>query len=226
MSTRAHSDTFERRSRIFAALTVRNRMVSVLRIAVPLLGVLVLAGLLLQLFIGSFAPGFSFAGITIDRDRLVVDAPSYEAMSSDGTSYAVSAAAAVAAPNSNDLIDLTGALLTMRQPDGREITAAADTAQLQTTDQLVLVEGVARIADSTGAHGTLVGVRANIPQESMTASGTVDMTFANGTTLDATGMAYTGDGNWRFTDVTLVLPSTPGAGTTPDADTQTPEPQP
>lgn len=211
MSTLAHTDTFDRRSRIFARLTARNRLVSILRVAVPVLGVLVLAGLLLQLVVGSLAPGFSFAGIIIDRDRLVVDAPSYEAMSADGTSYAVSAEAAVAAPNASDLVDLTGALLTMRQPSGREITAAAESAQLQTTDQLVLVEGVARIADDKGTHGTLVGVRANIPDETMTASGAVDITFANGATLDASGMAYAGDGTWHFTDVTLVLPSLPGA---------------
>jgi hypothetical protein len=226
MSTLAHTDTFDHRSRIFARLTARNRLVAILRIAVPVLGVLVLAGLLLQLVIGSLAPGFSFAGITIDRDRLVVDAPSYEAMSADGTSYAVSAASAVAAPNTNDLVDLTGALLTMRQPDGREVTAAAESAQLQTTDQLVLVDGVARIADNRGAHGTLVGVRADIPAETMTASGPVDLTFGNGATLEASGMAYAGDGIWRFTEVTLVLPSTPGADATPAAPMSAPEPQP
>jgi lipopolysaccharide export system protein LptC len=226
MSTLAHTETFDRRSRIFARLAVRNRLVAALRVAVPVLGLLVLGLLLLQLVVGSLAPGFSFAGITVDRNRLVVDAPSYEAMSSDGTSYAVSAAAAIAAPDSNDLIDLTTALLTMRQPDGREVTAAAETAQLQTTDQLVLVEGVARIADNRGAFGTLAGVRADIPGETMTASGAVDLTFANGATLDASGMVYAGDGTWHFTDVTLVLPALPGADATPAARAAGAEPRP
>lgn|SRR5690606_26399113 len=226
MSTLAHSDTFERRDRIYAAITARNRLVAVLRFAVPVLGVLVLGGLLLQLVVGSLVPGFSFAGITIDRDRLMVDAPSYEAMSADGTSYSVQAAAAVAAPGTTDVLDLEGVVLTMRKPDGAEMTAAADTAQLQTTDQLVLVEGVTRVADDKGAHGTLVDVRADVPAETMTAAGAVDLTFADGTTLDATGMRYAGDGIWQFTDVTVVLPAIPGGAAPLPSATPAPEQQP
>lgn len=226
MSTLAHSDTFDHRGRIYARLTARNRVVAILRIAVPVLGVLVLGLLLLQLVVGSLAPGFSFAGITIDRDRLMVDAPSYEAMSADGTSYSVQAAAAVAAPGTSDIIDLEGVLLTMRQPDGATMTAAADAAQLQTIDQLVLVDGLTRVADNRGAAGTLVGVRADIPAETMTASGAVDLTFADGTTLDASSMSYTPDGTWRFTEVTVVLPATPGAAAAPPPAPAAPEPQP
>ena len=211
MSTLAHSDTFERRDRIYAAITARNRLVAVLRFAVPVLGVLVLGGLLLQLVVGSLVPGFSFAGITIDRDRLMVDAPSYEAMSADGTSYSVQAAAAVAAPGTTDVLDLEGVVLTMRKPDGAEMTAAADAAQLQTTDQLVRVPGIARIADDGGTSGTLADVIADVPNETVTAAGPVDITFADGATLTASGMSYTGDGIWRFTAATVVLPGLPGA---------------
>ena len=90
----------------------------------------------------------------------------------------------------------------------------------------VLVEGVTRVADDKGAHGTLVDVRADVPAETMTAAGAVDLTFADGTTLDATGMRYAGDGIWQFTDVTVVLPAIPGGAAPLPSATPAPEQQP
>lgn len=206
------------RSRLFARLAARNRLVAILRIGIPALGAVVLAGLVLQLFFVGLLPDFAFAKFSIDRNRLVIDAPTYAAMSADGTSYDVVAATAATVPGRSDLIDLTDVLLTVRQTDGGVMTAAAAAAQLQTTDQLVRVEGLTRVANDAGAHGTVIGVLANIAEESMTADGAVDMMFANGTTLQASGMTYSSNGRWRFTDATLMLPSTPGATPSGEGD--------
>ena len=87
MSIAARTETAEQRAAIYAALIRRNRLVGLLRIGLPVIGGIVLAGLLVQLFIGSLIPDFGFANITIDRDNLVVETPAYSGVGADGTVY-------------------------------------------------------------------------------------------------------------------------------------------
>lgn len=211
MSTLAPPESIERRDRIFSALAVRNRVVGAMRLAVPAVGIVILGGLVLELFIASLGDDFGFSNVSIDRNNLVVDTPSYSSMGADGSSYQVEAASAKSALDRTDIIDLTGAVLTIKKTMGATIVARADAARIETVGQLVTVEGVTRIADSKGMKGTIVGVFANMEAETMVGQGDVDITFSNGTTLEAAGMAYDGPSStWRFSRATLTLPSTPG----------------
>lgn len=213
MSILARSETLDQRNRIFSTLAARNRLVGVLRLAVPAAGVIIPGGLVLQLFIAGLGDDFGFSNISIDRNNLVVETPSYSSMGADGSSYQVEAASARSALDHTDIIDLTQAVLTIKKAKGATITARADAARIETTGQLVTVDGVTRIADSKGMKGTIVGIFANMAAETMVGKGDVDITFSNGATLKAASMSYDGaTSTWSFTRATLTLPSTPGEG--------------
>jgi lipopolysaccharide export system protein LptC len=211
MNTLARAETFEQRRRIFATLALRNRVVDVLRIAVPAAGIVIFCGLLLQLFLASLGDDFGFSNLSIDRNNLIVDTPSYSSMGTDGSSYQVSAASAKTALERTDIIDLTEPVLSITRTGGGTITARADAARLETTSQLMTVDGATRIADSDGLKGTIVGISADMAAETMVGNGDVDITFSNGATLEAASMSYDGArSTWRFARATLTLPSTPG----------------
>jgi lipopolysaccharide export system protein LptC len=199
------------RSRIYEGLTRRNRVVSFLRFGLPVLGVIVLAGLLVQIALASLLNEFGISNISIDRDNLVVETPSYSSMTADGTMYSVASEDARASLGDTDLLHLTGSQLTVTKPNGSWMKASAQQSEMRLSAQTVYVPGVMNIADSRGTEGTIAGVRADIPGESMTSDGPAKIRYHNGTTLDAESMAYDGKQQvWQFNRVTLVVPSTPG----------------
>lgn len=211
MNTYAQSGTVDQRSRIFATLGLRNRFVQVLRFAVPAFGIAVLGGLILQLYLASLGEDFGFSNISIDRNKLVVETPSYSSMGADGSSYQVAAESARSALDRTDIIDMTRPVLTITRPQGAVITARADEARLETTGQKVTVDGATRIADSEGMKGTILGLVADFAAEAMVGNGAVDITFANGATLKAASMSYDGrSATWSFSRATLTLKSMPG----------------
>lgn len=211
MNTLAQSGTIQQRSRIFAALVARNRVVEALRYAVPALGIVIFGGFALQLYLGSLGHDFGFSDISIDRNNLVVDTPSYSSVGTDGSFYGIEAASARTALDRIDIIDLNLPVLTLRKAEGNAITVKADAARVETTSQKVTVEGITRLSDSTGMSGTIVGISANLAAETMVGEGPVDITFANGATLTAASMSYDGtSATWGFQRAVLTLPSTPG----------------
>jgi lipopolysaccharide export system protein LptC len=211
MSIAARTETAEQRAAIYATLVRRNRLVAVLRIGLPVIGGIVLTGLLLQLYIGSLVPDFGFANITIDRDNLVVETPSYSGVGADGTVYTVGARAARAAIGNTDLIHLTGALFSLKETSGATFSAEAEAAQLRLSEQIVLVDGITRVVGSNGTSGTVEAVEVEVPSERMKSRGRADLTFAGGSTLKADTMSYDGKAQvWTFDNVTLHLTQTPG----------------
>jgi len=210
----ARTDTADQRSAIYRALAQRNRIVGVLRFGLPVIGGVVLGGLLLQIYLGSLVPDFGFANISIDRDNLVVDTPSYSGIGTDGTRYRVEAASARAAFGNTDLIYMNGARFTMEQPGGSTFLADADTAQFRLSDQEVTVSGETRISGDSGISGKVVDARIDIDAQRLDSSGPADLLFANGTTIKASSMTYEGVSQvWSFRGVTLDIPSTPGEDT-------------
>mgnify|MGYP000890838700 CR=1 FL=1 len=114
----SRSATLEQRERIFASLVVRNRFVRVLRFAVPAAGTVIFCGLVLQLFFGGLGDDLGFANISIDRNNLVVDTPTYSSMGADGSSYRMEAASARAALDRTDIITLEQAVFIIGRPGG------------------------------------------------------------------------------------------------------------
>jgi lipopolysaccharide export system protein LptC len=207
----ARAETADQRTRIFDGLQQRNRLVSILRIGLPLLGVLVLIGLVAQIVIASLLDQFGISNVSIDRGNLVVDTPSYSGMSANGTMYTISAAGARAALGSIDVVALDGAVLTMANEGGSSVTAKAAEAMLQTTDQLVSVDGITEVSLSNGSAGTVKGLRADMSREIMVSDGAANFRFNTGATLKAEFMSYDAKKQiWVFHGATLDLPATPG----------------
>src|SRR5690606_27973920 len=164
---------------IYRRLARRNRAVGVLRFAVPLLGALVLAGLIGQIYLASIGARFGIDQLSVTPEAIAIEAPEYVGALADGSSYRVWAETARAATGRSDLIDLTNARLVINRIDGVQLTMEAVAAQLDTTNQLTLVPGVAEVADSTGTTGTLNDSIFDWHSQRLTTRGAVAIDYAD-----------------------------------------------
>lgn len=199
------------RERLYAALTRRNRLVGMLRVAVPVAGAIVLAVVLGGIVLDNLREQFGFASIHIDRDNLVVAAPRVTAIGDDGTLYAATAGMAKVRIGSTDLVDMTDAEFTMTSTLGVTFSAAAPAATLQTAAQTLAVPGRLAVKSNDGLSGTLEDFFGDMLNYTMVAHGAVDLTFPAGMQVQSQGMTF--DGNtklWTFTRATVTLPETPG----------------
>lgn len=203
----ARAETAKQRKAVFAALERRNRLVGILRIGVPALGLVVFSGLVLQIVVASLAADFGIGRITLDRDSVVVETPQYSGVMGDGSTYLVSAASARAPLSQMDLIKLSDGVLLVEKQDGASMKAEAPTALLDTTREQVTIEGEAFVSNSQGARGTLNASFVDYPAQTVTSTGGVDITFSDGMNLKAQTMHYDG-ALWRFSRVTLTIPPT------------------
>lgn len=196
---------------LYRRLARRNRRVRGLRVLVPLGGALVLAVLGAQIYLASFTGRFGIENISISPEAVTVDAPEYAGVLEDGSAYRVLAETARAATQRPDLIALSRAQVVLNRIDGVQMQADATQAKLDTVGQLVLVEGVAEIADSTGTTGSLRNSTFDWAAQRLTTEGPVAIDYADGTTLRAEGLVYDAQAKvWTFTRSVVTLPTTPG----------------
>lgn len=196
---------------IHRRLETRNRLVAILRIGIPVLGSIVLAGLGFQIYLASFTGRFDVGSISVSPEAVSVEAPEYAGVLADGSAYRVSAGSALARLEHPDLIDLQQARLVLNRVDGVQLQADAEEAQLDTTNQLTLIAGEAEIADSTGTTGTLTDSVFDWGAQVLTTRGAVVIDYADGTSVRAQGLIYDADAIvWTFSRSVVTLPSTPG----------------
>lgn len=196
---------------LFRQLQRRNRRVDVLRVLVPLLGILVFAVLTAQIYVSSLGSRFGIGQVSVSPDSVSVDAPEYAGLLDDGANYRVSAAQARAATSQPDLINLAEAAVEVVRPSGVRMSAEAAHAQLDTTRQLVLIPGHTDISDSTGTSGTLSDSVFDWVDQVLTAKGPVAIDYADGSTVRAKGLVYDARKRlWTFSGATVTLPATPG----------------
>ena len=206
----ATADIATRRTRLFRTLAGRNRVVAALRIAVPGIGIAVFAALAAQIYVTSLARELGLGRISLDRSKITVETPEYAGVMSDGATYRVTAGAADAAIDAVDVISMSGVTLVMTNRDGTELIATAAKARMQTTDELVTVEGLTELTQSGGISGTLVGSVIDWPAQRLVTTGPVHFDFADGSTLDAASMDYSAaDTVYTFQNVALDLPYRP-----------------
>jgi len=199
---------------IYRRLASRNRFVAVLRIAVPVMGAVILVALLGQIYLSSLGGRFGVGSISVSRDAVSVEAPEYSGVLEDGTIYKVWAASAKADINSTDMIVLTNAALTMERVTGVTMQVNAPSAVLDTTGEIVTITGIAYVEDSTGTSGTIHDSIFDYAAQSLLGKGPVHIDYADGTTLDGVGMTYDAMSMvWTFSNANVTLPSTPGTQT-------------
>ena len=207
------------RQAIYRRLARRNRLVGVLRLALPALGLVLLAALSAQIYLSSLGARFGIGQLTVTPETIAVDAPEYAGLLDDGSSYRVWATQARAATARTELIDLAEAALEVTRPDGLRTNIEAARAQLDTMSQEVFVPGVAAIEDSAGTVGTLADSVFDWSAQVLTSSGPVAIDYADGATVRAQGLVYDAKTMvWTFSRALVTLPDTPGAAT-PLSDT-------
>lgn len=200
------------RLKIYRGLMARNRIVAILRLGVPALGILALAALLLQIYVSSTKARFGISQITVSSDSISVETPEYSGVLDDGTAYRVSATAAQASVEATDRIGLSDAVLTMLRPDGVSTLVKAAAAILDTTTLLVEIAEVAEVSNSLGTSGVLRDTVFDYEAQQLTGHGPVTIDYADGTHLEAAGLTYDSTALvWTFTRATVTLPDTPGA---------------
>lgn len=208
----ALTDTAGQRRRIYGSFRRRNAVVAVLRILVPGVGVAVFALLAGQVLIANLAEGFSIGRISLEDDRMVVETPSYSGVAGDGSLYKVTARTAEAGLGSIDAITLNDATVVIDAADGSQTIAEAARADLDTTAQVVTVEGRTLLSTASGMDGWLDGMTLDFTRQDLVAANGVAITFPGGERLDAGALHYEGEAQrWTFDKVTLTLPSAPKA---------------
>ncbi|MEO8683942.1 MAG: hypothetical protein ABI414_03780 [Devosia sp.] len=207
----AHADA-ETRLRTYQRLTARNRIVAILRIGVPAIGVVVLTGLLGQIYLSSLTARFGIGQITVTREAVNVDAPEYAGVLDDGSRYHVAATSAQATLEATDLIALTDAAVSLIRTNGVTTNAKALLAQLDTTRELVIIPDRADVTESTGTIAVLKDSVFDWREQTLTTKGAVTIDYADGTHLVAKGLVYHAKSlTWTFSGATVTLPKTPGA---------------
>lgn len=208
----SRSATADQREAMYGRLTARNRFVSVLRIAVPVVCALVLVGIVGQIYLASIGIDFTIGRVTVQQDRIVVDVPRYDGVMADGAVYQVTAESASAALAAVDNVDLVNAEATLTQPSGRVLSARADGATLHMGSQRVEIDGKAAISDSFGTTGTITNSLVDWPAQTLVSNGPAHFEFNDGSVLDAEGLTYDAAANiWSFKRATLSVPSRPTA---------------
>lgn len=199
------------REAIYKRLRRRNRVVAVLRLAVPVLGAITLVALLAQIYLSSLGSRYGIGQISVTPDAILVEAPEYAGVLEDGSQYRVWADAARAATSNTDLIGLGNAGVVLNRADGVQMQASAASAELDALRQQVIVPGTAEIADSLGTQGTLSQSVFDWQTQTLTSSGPVIIDYADGTAIRADGLVYDADAKiWTFTRAIVTLPATPG----------------
>src|SRR5690554_851537 len=173
-----HADAAHRLA-IYRGLAVRNRIVAILRIGVPALGSVALVALIAQIYVSSLGSRFGVGQISVTSERVTVEAPEYAGVLDDGTAYRVSASAAEAATDATDRIGLIEAALSMRRPDGVTMLVDAPAAVLDTTGQLVIVEGAANVGNSLGTTGVIHDSVFDYASQALVGEGPVTLDYAD-----------------------------------------------
>lgn len=199
-----------RRIALLDRLEQRNRVIGVLRIGVPVLGVLVLAGLVVQIGLASLGRDFGIAHVRFAGDSVVVDTPTYSGVMANGNVYRISAEAAQTALTSLSIIELRNATATVTRPDGTGISVHMPAADFNAILQIMTVPGAFEFADTAGSAGSVTNATFSLPAQLLQSVGPVSLRFTNGTTLSAHGMTFDArTGKWQFTGATLTVPDLP-----------------
>lgn len=201
------------RHALYDRLVRHNRRISLLRWLVPVCGAILLSIPLAQFLVSLAVPEIPIAGIRLENDTLVIEAPRFEGRTATGTVYRMTAERAETRVGDLDVADLYG--LSIDMTDGGDYRSQARFTSAQwtmSTEMLTSNEDVV-VTDSTGAHGLLAGVEIDWPDQVITSEGPVRFTFEGGTQLDAKTMLYDiNAGIWQFSGISLDMTPAEDAG--------------
>jgi lipopolysaccharide export system protein LptC len=153
---------------------VHSRLVSWMKIALPLAALAILSTLFL--FSRKIDPSdaIPYAEVDIEerlREPRMTDA-TYSGVTEDGSAINLRAAAAV--PEADGNARATGLSATLDAPDGSNTTFAAATGQLDNVSGMIALTGGVKVATSTGYHIRSGEVRIALDRTSVLAPGLIN----------------------------------------------------
>lgn len=200
------------REEIYAALVWRNRFIGVLRVGVPVVGLVMLVVLLAPVLLASLTTQFGIGRVSFQGKTVSVDTPDYEGVLADGATYRITAGGASAALDALDVVNLKDAHIEVTKANGLTMRANAGAAALHLANQVITIPGQAEVANSSGTSGTLENATIDWTTQSLTTTGPAHFDLENASTIDAASMAYDAKTNvWTFNRATLTMPQAPGA---------------
>jgi len=206
-----NTDFSTRQSDVFNALIWRNRIIGILRLAVPGIGLLFAGFLVFQIILSSIATNYGISSLKIERDQVIIEQPRYGGVMRDGTAYQILADVARVRINNPDIIDLAGANITIEQQDGYQIIADTSGALLDIGNQNVVIPGVLQTLDTQNVKGQLNDVIIDWPAQTLTTRGSVRFEFDDGSVIRAQSLIYNAaSGEWNFSGVTYNVPGDGG----------------
>lgn len=195
---------------LYARLKRRNTIVGVLRILVPVLGALLLAIPFATVVMDMIADQLSVAGVRLESDTLVIDAPRFQGIMANNTVYRITAARAESRIGNLDVADLIALSVDLEGEAGYRAVAEIPEAQFTLSRQNLFSNEDVTVSDTTGARAVLGGVEIDWPRQLITSQGPVRFTFENGAELVARSLYYdTGRGQWRFDRPRIRMTPTP-----------------
>ncbi|WDR07224.1 hypothetical protein PSQ90_07305 [Devosia rhodophyticola] len=197
---------------LYRRLASRNRVVARLRLLVPVAGIIIFAIIVGQIFISSLSARFGIGQVKLSSDSITIEQPEYSGRLDDGSHYRVNATSARATVAHPEIIELSGAALTVNRASGTTMEINAPLAQLDTLNQLIIIKNNALVEDSDGTVARLVNSVFDWSAQTLNSNGPVSVDYPDGTTVVSKGLLYDAKtALWSFTGATVTLPSTPGA---------------
>lgn len=196
---------------IFRTLVWRNRLIGILRLAVPGVGILFTGFLSIQIIWSGIASDYGISSLTVEKDQVVIEKPRYGGVMQNGTLYQIVADLARININARNKIDLVDANIQIEETGGYKILADASSAQLDLTRQNVVIPGLLKTLDTDNVAGLLNDVIIDWPMQVLTSRGDVRFEFDDGSTIEAQSLVYNGAiGEWDFSRVIYKVPGDGG----------------
>lgn len=174
----------------FIRLNRRNNFVAVLRIGVPGIGLLVAVFLIFQIVISNLANDFGISGLRVEQDQVVIDEPRYGGVTADGTKYNIVAQVARIDIIARDIINLQNATITIVQPDGYQMIAETEVAQLNLAEQFIFAPGLMVTQDSDQVAGQFNDSIIDWKAQTLVSKGAVKVEFKDGAIINAQSLVY------------------------------------
>jgi lipopolysaccharide export system protein LptC len=194
------------RAQLFRQLQRRHRMVRLLRVAVPLVGVLVLAALVLQIYLGALTGGVAISGARIDRSRLIVDRPTINGTLSGVGRYELVAQTASAPITDARFVDLDSIDATMSFDSGARAVGHADSGVLDFPRRQIRTSHAISLTSSDGISARIEGGAIDMVEQTLSTVAGARFEFPGGSSLTARTMTYNATrGTWRFEKVVISI---------------------
>ncbi|MCF6301704.1 MAG: hypothetical protein L3J13_00600 [Devosiaceae bacterium] len=200
------NDSISWRQLQYEKLNRRNTVISVLRWAVPGIGLLVAGFLIFQIILTNLANDYGISGLRIEQDQVVIDKPRYGGITEAGTRYNIEAEVARVQTSASNIVELEQATITIEQSDGYQMVARASNARLDLTKQTITIPGILNSTDSKGVRGVFLDSTIDWTTQTLNTRGAVTLEFEDGAIINAQSLVYDArTSNWDFTKAVYVV---------------------